>query len=66
MNDHSATANVLPGSVATTTADRKTRWAALFVIVLGPFIVFGATYANPGLLHDAAHDSRHAMGFPCH
>ena len=63
MNDQSATA--IENS-ATTTDDRKKLWGALFIVVLGTFIVFGATYANPIQLHDAAHDSRHAMGFPCH
>ncbi len=37
--------------------------AALF---LGAFFVFGAGLANSAILHDTAHDVRHAYGFPCH
>ena len=65
MNTQTATATADLDS-ATTADGRKKRFAALFVIVLGTFIVWGATYANPATLHDAAHDSRHALGFPCH
>ena len=37
--------------------------AALF---LGAFFVYGAGIANSAVLHDTAHDARHAFGFPCH
>ena len=38
-------------------------FAALF---LGAFFVWGAGLANSQTLHDAAHDTRHSYGFPCH
>ena len=38
--------------------------AAVGLIGLG--IVFVAGHAQAGALHDAAHDVRHATGFPCH
>jgi cobalt transporter subunit CbtB len=38
----------------------------LFVAILGAMIVFVAGHAQSGALHDAAHDLRHATGFPCH
>jgi cobalt transporter subunit CbtB len=38
-------------------------FAALF---LGAFFVWGAGLANSDTLHDAAHDTRHSYGFPCH
>jgi cobalt transporter subunit CbtB len=38
-------------------------FAALF---LGAFFIWGAGLANSQTLHDAAHDTRHAYGFPCH
>ena len=38
-------------------------FAALF---LGAFFVWGAGFANSQTLHDAAHDTRHSYGFPCH
>ena len=38
----------------------------LFVAMLGAGIVFLAGLAQSQTLHDAAHDVRHATGFPCH
>ncbi|PCJ89394.1 MAG: cobalt transporter [Hyphomicrobiales bacterium] len=40
--------------------------AALGALVLGLTVVFGVGFAYPEALHNAAHDSRHASGFPCH
>lgn len=34
--------------------------------LLGLSLVFVAGFANATALHDAAHDQRHAVGFPCH
>ncbi len=39
---------------------------AVLAIVLGIFILYGVGFAQPQLLHDAAHDTRHAFAFPCH
>ncbi len=39
---------------------------AILAIVLGVFILYGVGFAQPRLLHDAAHDTRHAFAFPCH
>lgn len=39
---------------------------ATFAIAFGVFLVFGAGLANPSAIHDAAHDTRHALSFPCH
>ncbi len=39
---------------------------ALFAAVLGGAMLFTAGFANSATLHDAAHDVRHASGFPCH
>ncbi len=47
-------------------ARQRTVAAALFAIVLGMFIVFGVGLAQPEILHNAAHDSRHALAFACH
>jgi cobalt transporter subunit CbtB len=40
--------------------------AGLFAAALGAFLVFGAGFAHSSVLHDTAHDVRHANGFPCH
>lgn len=36
------------------------------VALLGAALVFVAGLAQSQTLHDAAHDVRHATGFPCH
>ena len=40
--------------------------AAASAILFGTFLVWGAAFASPATIHNAAHDARHAMGFPCH
>lgn len=40
--------------------------AAFFAAILGLGIVFVTGHVQAGALHDAAHDVRHATGFPCH
>lgn len=40
--------------------------SALFAAVLGGAMLFLAGHAQSATLHDAAHDVRHATGFPCH
>ncbi len=35
-------------------------------LFLGSFMVFGVGLAQDANLHNAAHDTRHAIGFPCH
>ncbi|UCH74207.1 MAG: CbtB-domain containing protein [Rhodospirillales bacterium] len=38
--------------------------AALIAGFLGVFLLFAAGFAQ--VSHDAAHDSRHSVAFPCH
>lgn len=38
----------------------------LFVAFIGAMLLFTAGFANSALMHDAAHDTRHSTGFPCH
>ncbi len=50
-----------------TTASKQTSYfPALFVAVLGVAIMALTGHVQAGALHDAAHDMRHATGFPCH
>lgn len=39
---------------------------ALAAILLGVVILYAAGFASAPLLHNAAHDTRHSQGFPCH
>ena len=40
--------------------------AAVLAIVFGAFLMFGAAFAQPAAIHNAAHDGRHSFAFPCH
>lgn len=40
--------------------------SAVFVALIGGTVLFIAGHAQSAALHDAAHDVRHATGFPCH
>ncbi len=40
--------------------------SVLCVAALGLTLLFVAGHAQSGTLHAAAHDMRHANGFPCH
>lgn len=35
-------------------------------ILIGAFIIIGVGFAGPEVLHNAAHDLRHGLAFPCH
>lgn len=40
--------------------------AAVAAFTLGALIIFTVGFAGSEVLHNAAHDTRHATGFPCH
>ena len=40
--------------------------AGLITLFAGTVLLFGVGLAQDGRLHNAAHDTRHAIGFPCH
>ncbi|WP_279479213.1 CbtB-domain containing protein [Aureimonas sp. SK2] len=40
--------------------------AMLLSFAAGAFLLWGAGFAGADVLHDTAHDARHAMGLPCH
>ena len=35
-------------------------------VTIGLMLLFAAGFAQATVLHDTAHDMRHAMAFPCH
>ena len=45
-------------------------WAQVFAvsaaILIGMFIISGVGFAGPEVIHNAAHDVRHVLAFPCH
>jgi cobalt transporter subunit CbtB len=44
----------------------ETLKAAFGAILLGFGLIYLAGFAAPEIAHNAAHDSRHALSFPCH
>jgi cobalt transporter subunit CbtB len=40
--------------------------SALMAMLLGLFVVGVAGFAPIDVVHNAAHDTRHSNGFPCH
>ena len=45
-------------------------WATVFAVtaavLTGLFIITAIGFASPEILHNAAHDIRHGLSFPCH
>jgi cobalt transporter subunit CbtB len=44
----------------------EVRNAALAALCFGIALVFTVGFASPSTIHNAAHDTRHALSFPCH
>lgn len=44
----------------------STLLAATMALILGGMLTFIVGFAQPDMLHNAAHDWRHSMNFPCH
>ena len=63
LHESAVKQETLPGGLIRRMAAVK---PAILAIVLGIFILYGVGFAQPQLLHDAAHDTRHAFAFPCH
>ena len=54
-------------AAATARADRlAAAIPAVIAVLLGFFILYGVGFAAIPDLHNAAHDARHSLGFPCH
>ena len=39
---------------------------ALCAAFLGGFLIWGVGFSHIDVFHNAAHDTRHSMAFPCH
>ena len=40
--------------------------AAVFTALLGVFVIWAVGFSHIDAAHNAAHDTRHSVGFPCH
>jgi len=43
-----------------------TKAPALLAVAFGVLLVFGTGLAQSSAFHNAAHDTRHSTGMPCH
>ena len=41
-------------------------WATVLAAVLGGALLFVVGFAGSHTIHEAAHDARHSLNFPCH
>ncbi len=55
---------VQPSSMSVAASTRL--WPALTAAFLGLVILYGVGIARRDLIHNGAHDTRHAVAFPCH
>ena len=66
MNDQMNTqAKTLSSQAPAVSLSQRAGIAAIGCI-LGVFLLIGVGFANPDIIHNAAHDARHANAFPCH
>lgn len=52
--------------VVSTTERSEARRAASVALLLGLGLVLLMGFAGPQVIHNAAHDTRHTLAFPCH
>jgi cobalt transporter subunit CbtB len=65
MNE-SKTVHISTGALFPSTALPRALLHAAVAGALGLLILWGVGFAGNGVLHETAHDTRHALGFPCH
>lgn len=59
-------ADIFPQAGTPTALRRDAVLAALLAGCLGVVLILGVGFIQAQSVHDAAHDTRHAIGFPCH
>ena len=46
--------------------ENPSRIAGFSALLLGTFFILGVGFAGAEVIHNAVHDGRHSMAFPCH
>jgi cobalt transporter subunit CbtB len=59
---HAPVVTTAPAGTATAANVKAAIWSCALALVL----LYGMGFAPMEALHNAAHDSRHSAGFPCH
>jgi cobalt transporter subunit CbtB len=52
------------GSPASSRSDALV--TSVFAALLGGLLIWGVGFSHIDAIHNAAHDTRHSTGFPCH
>ena len=52
-------------SIASISAQERMA-TGVVTLLLGIFMLYGVAFAHSDILHNAAHDTRHAITVPCH
>jgi cobalt transporter subunit CbtB len=47
-------------------ADVSRQAPLFFAFLFGSFLILGVGFIQSSTIHNAAHDVRHALAFPCH
>ena len=55
-----------PATVSQSLPRSDTVAAAVFAALLGAFVIWAVGFSHIDIAHNAAHDTRHSAGFPCH
>lgn len=63
QNQIPATTSIASSSLSTAMA-KPVQLISAFL--LGAVIIYAAGFVNTSAVHNAAHDTRHSQGFPCH
>ncbi len=64
MNTHQTS---LPVQSSVTSSATSSRFIQIgCAAFLGLFVIGGAGFSHIEAIHNAAHDVRHSLGFPCH
>ena len=54
-----------PNHVATDARSNELT-AVVLGLLLSAFLILGVGFADSSTIHNAAHDTRHSVSFPCH
>ena len=54
-----------PNHVATDASSNELT-AVVLGLLMSAFLILGVGFADSSTIHNAAHDTRHSVSFPCH
>ena len=64
MKEQTSIVSIERGAAVSTSISKPMQLAA--AMLLGFVFIYGAGFVQTSAVHNAAHDARHSLGFPCH